>query len=560
MACRKRKSDVKSRSPFLQFARNDYSQGGEDGILEEIFRLLDFSSLSSPFLVDIGAWDGIHLSNSRLLLKDGLWSALLLEADEDRSIQLKKLYSSNDKVSTACCLVDLRGDSSLRNVLTRNKVREDFEFLSVDVDGADYWLWESISPYFSPKVVCIEFNPSIPNDVVFVQEQDIRIQQGSSLAALEELGSCLGYSLVVTTTFNAIFCRSDLMHKLPEFDRRIDSLHSSSMITSFFQTYDGNIMLCGPKKLIWHKLAINPQQLQVLKKKKDRKFPFAPPMSDTLAEMYTHLDTFAAYVQGASGSIAAKRTAQLIRPSSFDKESSSSFERFIRSASSLFPLSHLEGLVMEVLEYSLQVLALHAAGGNDCLLITQWVTQLVGLITDRAEALQLLGRVEESTSLYERAFYLCVYFWKQTGTVPTEGISIAAQKLRSVHAREGRTLESSFWEVLVNFNFPAAQCREAGIAQLEEKKAELSRVLRKVRRVSAFRGNKTNEGEECAALTPETTGAVRGAEKKQEAISSRFPQSSTILGLVTPLTSFSLGLVAGCALAWALQKKRTSIH
>jgi hypothetical protein len=53
-------------SHFLQFARNEYSQGGEDGILQEIFRLIDTNDI--PFCVDVGAWDGVHLSNTRALL------------------------------------------------------------------------------------------------------------------------------------------------------------------------------------------------------------------------------------------------------------------------------------------------------------------------------------------------------------------------------------------------------------------------------------------------------------------------------------------------------------
>ena len=116
---------------------------------------------------------------------------------------------------------------------------------------------------FEPKVVCIEFNPTVPNNVQFVQERDIRIQQGSSLKALTALGDRMGYSLVAATVFNGIFVRNDLMASIPPFDRSLDALHHSSMITQMFQTYDGEIKLIGPKKLLWHKIAINPQQLQV---------------------------------------------------------------------------------------------------------------------------------------------------------------------------------------------------------------------------------------------------------------------------------------------------------
>lgn len=42
--------------------------------------------------------------------------------------------------------------------------------LSIDIDGADYWLWRSLKDTaFRPRVVIVEFNPTIPNNIEFVQ-------------------------------------------------------------------------------------------------------------------------------------------------------------------------------------------------------------------------------------------------------------------------------------------------------------------------------------------------------------------------------------------------------
>ena len=68
------------------------------------------------------------------------------------------------------------------------------------------------------------------------------------------------------------------------FDNSIHALHSSSMITEIFQTYEGELILSGPKKLIWHKVPINTQKIQVLPKK-DRKFPFSPMFYDKTKEI-----------------------------------------------------------------------------------------------------------------------------------------------------------------------------------------------------------------------------------------------------------------------------------
>ena len=55
----------------------------------------------------------------------------------------------------------------------------------------------------------------------------------------------------------------------------LEALHAPSMVTALFQTYEGELRLVGPKKLLWHRLAINPQKFQVLPARQ-RKFPFAP--------------------------------------------------------------------------------------------------------------------------------------------------------------------------------------------------------------------------------------------------------------------------------------------
>ena len=275
----RRVSDCRNSSYFLQYAKNITSQGGEDGILEKLFKIIGVNDL--PYAVDVGAWDGIHLSNTYNLIHNNKWSGILFEADETRAGQLQTLYADRNDVKCFHELIGIEGPSSLNNLLIKNSTPIVFDFLSIDIDGADYHLWKSLENHFQPKVVCIEFNPTIPNHIVFVQDSDTNIHQGSSLLSLIELGKSLGYTLVATTTFNAIFILDSLFQSLPKsYHYDINSLHSSTMITDIFQTYDGEIKLCGPKKLIWHKLSLNAQKFQVLKPQ-SRIFPFAPTLSSS---------------------------------------------------------------------------------------------------------------------------------------------------------------------------------------------------------------------------------------------------------------------------------------
>lgn len=239
----RRVKDCKSSSPYLQYASNITSQGGEDGVLRVLFN--DIGVIESGYCVDIGAWDGKHLSNTYNLIHNYSWSGLLIEADSDRHREMSILYQSRADVSCICALVDIDGDYGLKSILIKQNVPQEFDFLSIDVDGADYHLWDSLKDYFSPKIVCIEFNPTIPNDVIFIQERDIRIQKGSSLLALKELAESNGYILVVTTLFNAIFIRQKYLPKLRlSLPTELNDFHSSSMITEMFQCYDGNKKWC----------------------------------------------------------------------------------------------------------------------------------------------------------------------------------------------------------------------------------------------------------------------------------------------------------------------------
>lgn len=264
-------------SYFLQYAKDATSQGGEDGILEELFRLLSAGGNFVKYCIDIGAWDGKHLSNTYTLLQEQQWAGLLLEAEGSRFCELQQLYEGRQDVLCLQRLVSLEGQDSLASILHEFQAPSTPGFLCIDIDGADYHLWKSVASSCRAAVVCIEFNPTIPNGIFFVQAPQIEIQQGSSLLAIKELGQSLGYTLVVTTTFNAIFVRDDLCHLLPvqHLHQDIHRLHLPYMATEVFQTYDGELKYVGMKKLLWHKLALNPQKLQMLSKK-DRKYPFAP--------------------------------------------------------------------------------------------------------------------------------------------------------------------------------------------------------------------------------------------------------------------------------------------
>ena len=186
-------------SPLEAYARNVTSQYGEDGIIAHVMKAL---KPTAPYCVEFGAWDGKLYSNCFNLLKGNGWSGLLIEASADKFVELQATYADTPRVTLANRLVDIDGPNRLDALLREASAPQSFALLSIDIDGNDYYVWESLTD-FTPELVVIEFNPSVPNDVVFVQDKSFDINQGCSLLALVQLGKRKGYKLAVCTACNA---------------------------------------------------------------------------------------------------------------------------------------------------------------------------------------------------------------------------------------------------------------------------------------------------------------------------------------------------------------------
>ncbi len=254
---------------LLSFARNVTSQHGEDGIIERIFAII---GEDSKWCVELGALSGKRDSNVWCLIKEKGWSGVLIEADKTQFERLQKEYAS---ISHAHCLntfVSFEGDDSLDHVFARTPLPKDFDLFSLDIDGNEYHLWESLVDY-RPRVMVVEFNQTIPNDVTFIQPRDMRVFQGTSLRAFIELGKRKGYELVAANEVNAFFVRKELFLKCGITDNSIDTLHTDHQYqTKLFQLYDGTLRISGYDRLLWHKLPIDIEKLQVLPRRA-RRYP-----------------------------------------------------------------------------------------------------------------------------------------------------------------------------------------------------------------------------------------------------------------------------------------------
>ena len=173
------------RETLNKYSNKVHSQFGEDGILLEILKRLDKKN-HDYWCVEFGARDGISDSNTLNLIKNYGYKAVLIEGDKNYFNKLCQNFPQ-ERIVKINKFINFSGDNNLDNILKKTDIPKNFDFLSIDIDGCDYYVFESLNEY-RPKIVCIEFNHLIPNDVEFIQKRDFAIKQGCSAKSLIKLG------------------------------------------------------------------------------------------------------------------------------------------------------------------------------------------------------------------------------------------------------------------------------------------------------------------------------------------------------------------------------------
>jgi hypothetical protein len=239
-------------SSLNKFSHNVYSQFGEDGIVQELLQRLEKITSLNHWCCDVGAWDGIYLSNTANLIKNKGYSAVMIEGDHRRVKDMNANFLTKNIVKLGA-FVQPQGLNSLDNILLKTAIPNDFDFLSIDVDGVDYWIFESLT-LFRPKIVCVEFNPTIPNAVDFVQENDLKVKQGSSAKALMRLGGDKGYSVAAMTACNVIMIKDHLFKSMGLKPLELSELFPPGENAQYlFAGYDGKILSNrNSVNLNWH--------------------------------------------------------------------------------------------------------------------------------------------------------------------------------------------------------------------------------------------------------------------------------------------------------------------
>jgi len=219
-------------------AYNRYSQFGEDGIIEQIFKQIP---PRTRLCVEFGAWDGFHLSNTAHLWTNS-WRAVLIEGDPYRFGSLVRRTRGYDTVCVNA-FVSRDGPNSLEAILSRYGVNETIDLLSIDIDGDDYHIVASLTT-LRPRVLICEHNPTIPGESdLFGNYGD---HFGCSAGALVRVAGEKGYRLVAMTETNCFFVLNEEFPAFVQYETRLEKLKIDKHLVYLLVSNTGDYVLSRP--------------------------------------------------------------------------------------------------------------------------------------------------------------------------------------------------------------------------------------------------------------------------------------------------------------------------
>jgi hypothetical protein len=190
-----------------------YSQSGEDGILAEIFNRI---GVTNRVFAECSPGNGLE-NNTLYLLTMG-WKGCWIESEAAKVNTIRQHLGRKIEDKSLIVRQHVVTAENIELVLMGSSLPLEFDLLSIDIDGNDYWVWQKIERHH-PRVVVIEYNATFPPGCDWVMEYnpkavwDGTCKFGASLTALERLGVSKGYKLVGCNLagVNAFFVREDLV-------------------------------------------------------------------------------------------------------------------------------------------------------------------------------------------------------------------------------------------------------------------------------------------------------------------------------------------------------------
>jgi hypothetical protein len=183
-----------------------FSEYNEDGIFEYLFKII---GTTDKYYVEMGTQTG-RTCNSRYLREKLGWSGVMLDGGfEDADIGLHKEFLDADNIV---------------GLFEKYSVPTKFDLLSIDIDGQDYYVLESIMKRggYRPRAIVMEYYMAFPLELTITNKLDLSFEFdynfvpcGMSVGAGVHLLTESGYTLVYCSGVNAFFIHSDIIAAQP---------------------------------------------------------------------------------------------------------------------------------------------------------------------------------------------------------------------------------------------------------------------------------------------------------------------------------------------------------
>jgi hypothetical protein len=193
-----------------------FSQWGEDGIINFLIQEI---SINNKTFIEFGVED-FSESNCKFLLMNSDWSGFVIDSSVKNINRLKSShYFWKYNLQALCAFID---KDNINELLRKSNFDKDLGILSIDIDGNDYHVLDSIT-YFDPRIIICEFNPifgtdkkiSVPYDSKFYRTKKhySNLYWGASINAFIFLLNKREYTLVGTGMLgcNAYFVKNSLL-------------------------------------------------------------------------------------------------------------------------------------------------------------------------------------------------------------------------------------------------------------------------------------------------------------------------------------------------------------
>lgn len=209
-------SNTISANSLLHYAQQVHSQYGEEGVIDAVMQRI---GVTNGFLVEFGGYDGIGMSNTRVLAERG-WRGAFIEPDETL---YKKMVQNFQHLPNILCIQEFitpfeedKHAKTIDAIADSYFPDQEIDVMCIDIDGLDHLILKNLKR--KPKLIIIEggmyWHPmmqlEVPDEVAARNVQQ-------PITVMAAIAKAKGYELICTT-FNAFFIREDLYHHFADIN------------------------------------------------------------------------------------------------------------------------------------------------------------------------------------------------------------------------------------------------------------------------------------------------------------------------------------------------------